>query len=147
MARTKPKRKYAHDDGDDGPAPRPRGVKRKVEHVATPAPARKRRVAADRGRDRVMAIVEAENEFAEEEIEREGASLQVSAIDESPVEADLAGLEAQGVMVEGAVPVVVPGFRLWETESKVMARGGETMLVSKVSQFDTLGCGSIADLT
>jgi hypothetical protein len=122
MAKIKPRRTY---NEDEAPAPRPRKRKQDVEDVPS-RPAKKRK-AAEKTNVKLKEIADAENDDSDES---EVEDVTDEAVDEIP-EANLTGMEAQVVLPDP--PVVAPGFRLWETDSQLMARGGETMQITKVS--------------
>ena len=72
----------------------------------------------------------ADDEEAVEEVEEEEEEIQDEVDDEEPEEVDVDEGEGEALVPEVVVP---PGFRLWETDSKLLAKNGETLKVTKVS--------------
>jgi hypothetical protein len=93
-------------------------------------------------------IVDAEDAFSEDEKEEAKALVPVTntANEESEDEdVDVEGMEDHAVVAEEELPVVAPGFRLWETKSKLASRG-ELTQISKVNALPLYLSCATADL-
>lgn len=130
MARTKAKRKSA-DDGD-APARVSRPKKRSQAEIdETAAPARKKRKSAEASSLKMKEIADAEEAVSEEEAEvAKGVIPKAAGPEETGL--DASNMDSHDLVIEDEV-VVAPGFRLWEADSKLLAKKGETLTVTKVS--------------
>ncbi len=125
MARTKAKRKSADDD--DAPARVSRPKKRAQADVdETAAPARKKRKSAEASSLKLKEIADAEEAVSEEEAE------VVAATKPKATGLDASKMDSDELVVPEEV-VVAPGFRLWESDSKMLAKKGQTLTTTKVS--------------
>jgi hypothetical protein len=81
-------------------------------------------------------IAEAKDEFSEDEKMEvkplvSKANAADNAAESEDEDVDVEGLEDHEVVAEESLPVVAPGFRLWETKSKLASKG-ELTQTSKV---------------
>jgi hypothetical protein len=130
MAKSKAKRKSVSQE--DAAAPRPRKRKQDAHIVTTPRPSKKRKAAvASKLKIKELANVKDDQTDADEPVHYDDEE-DVEYI-ESP-ELDTKNLKGKKFDPTDAVPVIAPGFRLWETNSQLMARGGETLQVTKVNR-------------
>lgn len=84
----------------------------------------------------MKVIADAEEQFSEDEREEAKPLVAVSnASDEdAQSEVDIEGMQDHEIIAQGALPVVAPGFRLWETDSRLASKG-ELTQISKVIVF------------
>lgn len=127
MARTKAKRKSTDSDHADDSYPHKRVRATGTDAAATTATPRSsaRRKAAKTTLSKLKEIAQDEEAFSDEEqeaVEPVGAP-----------EINVKQVEAQSLVDVENLPVVAPGFRLWDTESTLLARKGETLKVTEVS--------------
>ncbi|KAK3707117.1 hypothetical protein LTR37_012286 [Vermiconidia calcicola] len=104
-------------------------AKRKQAAATVATRPSKKRKAAEASNAKFKEIAEHEEYVSDEE--------EVTAdtdYTETPVEIDANKLDACDVVDSDATPIVAPGFRLWETDSKLMASGGKTLQVTKVNK-------------
>lgn len=81
---------------------------------------------------KMKEIADAEDAFSEDEKEEFTAVVPVTNAADEESDVDIDGMEDHDVVTAQAVPVVAPGFRLWETTSKLASKG-ELTQVSKVA--------------
>lgn len=126
MARTKAKRKSTELDDADVSYPSKRIRATDTYAAEGPRPSRRRK-AAEVSLAKLKAINDDDDAFDEDEEDDESADEHASVEEFAEDKA-----EAQDLFDPTGLPVVAPGFRLWETNSALMARGGETQKVTKV---------------
>jgi hypothetical protein len=130
MAKSKTKRKSVSQE--DAAAPRPRKRKQDADIVATPRPSKKRKAAvASKLKIKKLADDELDVTDVDEPIHYDDVE-DVEYI-ETP-ELDTKNLKGKKFDPTMAAPITAPGFRLWETNSQLMARGGQTLQVTKVNR-------------
>jgi hypothetical protein len=130
MAKSKAKRKSVSHE--DAAAPRPRKRKQDEDTVATARPSKKRKAAVtSKLKIKELANVEDDETDVDEPIHYDDEE-DVEYI-ETP-ELDTKNLKGKKFDPTEATPIIAPGFRLWETNSQLMARGGETLQVTKVNR-------------
>lgn len=109
-----------------------RSKKRAAPTAASSRPVKKRK-SAEASLAKMKEITEAEDAFSEDEKEEAKALAMVANAPEEDAESVVStdGLQDHALITGEALPLVAPGFRLWETESKLASKGGLTQ-VSKV---------------
>ena len=108
-----------------------RSTKRAAPTAASQRPAKKRK-SAEASLLKMKEIVDAEDAFSEDEKEQANAWATVTNAADDESDVDVSELKDHDVVAEEQLPVVVPGFRLWDTKSKLASKDGLTQ-VSKVS--------------
>ena len=103
----------------------------------------KKRKAAEASKVRVKEIVEAEDDFSDDEVRVVKTKTAEKEDDDSEDDTDVEELQPHQI---APPPVVAPGFRLWQTSS-TLASKGELTQVSKVSRDFKTECGRRAMLT
>lgn len=90
---------------------------------------------------KMKEIADAEEAFSEDEKEETnllaGGSNAANGGDNDDEVVDVEGTEDHEVVDQNALPLVVPGFTLWNTNSKLASKGGLSQ-ISKVSSCPCL---------
>lgn len=109
-----------------------RSKKRAAPTAASERPAKKR-ASATASLAKMKEIADAEEAFSEDEQGEIKALVAVTATpdEDAESEVDVSGLQDHEMVDANALPLVPPGFRLWETKSKLAFKGDLTQ-VSKV---------------
>jgi hypothetical protein len=107
-----------------------RSRKRAAPTAASSRPAKKRK-SAEASLAKMKEIADAEDAFSEDENDEFHAVIAVTNAADEESDIDMGETEDHDVVAAEALPVVAPGFRLWETTSKLASKG-ELTQTSKV---------------
>ena len=108
--------------------------KRAAPTAASQRPAKKRK-SAEASIAKMKQIADAEDDFSEDEMKQVEASEDAAYGAEDASTVDETEMQDHAIGAEEPLPVVAPGFRMWETASKLASKG-EMTDISKVKTND-----------